>query len=190
MAGVNKVILIGRLGKDPEIKYFQDGTAVCNFSIATSEEWKDKNTGEKKEKTEWHRIVAFRKLAEICGEYLSKGKQVYVEGRLRTRSWEQDGATRYVTEIVASEVQFLGGRDSGGGNTSNHDNASGQQRGKSAGGGYGDTSQPRNYPAFPDDISRRRYSVLGATADARQNRRSAGVGGRIFEENPCRIPQT
>ncbi|MBU4421132.1 MAG: single-stranded DNA-binding protein [Proteobacteria bacterium] len=112
MSGINKVILIGRLGRDPEVRYTPDGAAVANFSIATSEEWKDKATGEKKERTEWHRIVAFRKLGEICGEYLSKGKQVYVEGRLQTRSWEKDGVTRYTTEIVASDVQFLGGRDS------------------------------------------------------------------------------
>ena len=112
MAGINKVILIGRLGRDPEVRYTPDGAAVANFSIATSDEWKDKATGEKKERTEWHRIVAFRRLGEICGEYLSKGKQVYVEGRLQTRSWEKDGVTRYTTEIVAYDVQFLGGRDS------------------------------------------------------------------------------
>ncbi len=113
MAGINKVILVGNLGRDPEIRYFQDGTAVCNFSIATSDEWNDKTTGEKREKTEWHRIVAFRKLGEICGQYLAKGRQVYVEGKLQTRSWEQDGQTRYITEIIADTVQFLGNRDSG-----------------------------------------------------------------------------
>ncbi len=112
MSGINKVILIGNLGRDPEVRYTPDGAAVANFSIATSEQWKDKATGEKKERTEWHRIVAFRRLGEICGEYLSKGKQVYIEGRLQTRSWEKDGITRYTTEIVASDVQFLGGRDS------------------------------------------------------------------------------
>ena len=112
MAGINKVILIGRLGQDPEVRYTPDGTAVANFSIATSEEWKDKQTGEKRERTEWHRIVVWRRLGEICGEYLSKGRQVYIEGRLQTRSWEKDGVTRYTTEIVASDVQFLGGRDS------------------------------------------------------------------------------
>jgi single-strand DNA-binding protein len=111
MSGINKVILVGRLGRDPEVRYFQDGTAVCNFSIATSDEWTDKNTGEKREKTEWHRITGFRKLAEMCGRYLSKGRQVYVEGKLQTRSWEQDGQTRYVTEIIADKVEFLGGRD-------------------------------------------------------------------------------
>ncbi len=113
--GINKVILIGNLGRDPEVRYTQDGQAVVNFTMATTMEWKDKATGEKREKTEWHRVVAFGKLGEICGEYLNKGKQVYVEGRLQTRSWEQDGVTRYTTEIVASEMQMLGtrGSDSG-----------------------------------------------------------------------------
>jgi len=113
MSGINKVMLIGRLGQDPEVRYTPDGTAVANFSIATSEEWKDKNSGEKRERTEWHRIVAWRRLGEICGEYLSKGRQVYIEGRIQTRSWEdKDGNKRYTTEIIASDVQFLGGRDS------------------------------------------------------------------------------
>lgn len=114
MAGVNKVILIGRLGRDPEVRYTPDGTAVANFSIATSREWNDKATGEKREQTEWHRIVAFRRLGEICGEYLSKGSQVYIEGRLQTRDWEdKDGNKRYTTEIVASQMQMLGPRGSG-----------------------------------------------------------------------------
>ena len=113
MAGINKVILIGRLGRDPEVRYTPDGTAIANFSIATSEEWKDKATGEKKERTEWHRIVAFRRLGEICGEYLSKGRQVYIEGRLQTRDWQdKDGVKRYTTEIVASQMQMLGSRES------------------------------------------------------------------------------
>jgi single-strand DNA-binding protein len=117
MAGINKVILIGRLGRDPEVRYMQDGTAVANFSIATSEEWKDKATGEKREKTEWHRIVAFRRLGEICGEYLSKGRQVYIEGKIQTRDWEdKDGNKRYTTEIVASQMQMLGSRDDSYGN--------------------------------------------------------------------------
>jgi len=112
MSGINKAILIGRLGSDPEIRYTPSGVAVANFSVATSEEWKDKDTGEKKERTEWHRIVAWRRLGEICGEYLSKGKQVYVEGRIQTSSWEdKDGNKRYKTEIVANDVQFLGSRD-------------------------------------------------------------------------------
>jgi single-strand DNA-binding protein len=110
MAGVNKVILVGNLGNDPELRYTGGGTPVCNFSIATTDQWTDKTSGQKKESTEWHRIVAWRKLAEICGEYLSKGRQVYIEGKLQTRSWEKEGITRYTTEIVASDVQFLGAR--------------------------------------------------------------------------------
>ena len=114
MSGINKAILIGRLGSDPEVRYTPSGVAVANFNIATSEEWKDKDTGEKKERTEWHRIVAWSKLGEICGEYLSKGRQVYIEGRIQTRSWEdRDGNKRYTTEIIANDVQFLGGRDAG-----------------------------------------------------------------------------
>ena len=112
MSGINKVILIGRLGSDPEVRYTPSGVAVANFSVATSEEWKDKDSGEKRERTEWHRIVAWRRLGEICGEYLSKGRQVYVEGRLQTRSWDdRDGNKKYTTEIVASDIQFLGSRD-------------------------------------------------------------------------------
>lgn len=107
MRGVNKVILVGNLGADPDMRYFQDGTAVCNFSLATSETWTDRQSGEKREKTEWHRVVAFRKLAEICGQYLRKGSKVYVEGKLQTRSYEKDGQTRYMTEIVAGELQML-----------------------------------------------------------------------------------
>ena len=112
MAGINKAILIGRLGADPEVRYTPSGVAVANFNIATSEEWKDKETGEKKERTEWHRIVVWSKLGELCGEYLSKGRQVYIEGRIQTRSWDdRDGNKRYTTEIIATDVQFLGGRE-------------------------------------------------------------------------------
>jgi len=110
MPGINKCLIIERLGRDPEVKYTPGGDAVCNFSVATSETWKDKNTGEKKEKTEWSNIVAWRRLGEICGEYLSKGSQVYVEGKLQTRSWEKDGVKRYTTEIVADKIEFIGGR--------------------------------------------------------------------------------
>lgn len=113
MAGLNKVILIGNLGKDPEVRFTPDGTAVATFSIATSDEWSDKNTGEKKERTEWHRIVAFRRLGEICGEYLSKGRQVYIEGRLQTREWDdKEGKKRYTTEIVANQMLMLGPKGS------------------------------------------------------------------------------
>jgi single-strand DNA-binding protein len=114
MAGLNKVILIGNLGRDPEIRYTQQGLAVVNFPIATTEVWTDRNTGERQEKTEWHRIVVFGKQAETCEKYLSKGRQVYLEGRLQTRSWEKEGQTQYTTEIVVSNVIFLGSRDGGG----------------------------------------------------------------------------
>ncbi|WP_323002478.1 single-stranded DNA-binding protein [Denitromonas sp.] len=116
MASVNKVILVGNLGRDPEIRYAPSGDAICNVSIATTDTWKDKQTGEKKEATEWHRVVFFGKLAEIVGQYLKKGRAIYVEGQLRTRKWQdQNGQDRYTTEIRATEMQMLGGRDSGGG---------------------------------------------------------------------------
>lgn len=112
--GINKVILIGHLGQDPEVKYMPSGQAVCNISVATTESWNDKNSGEKVEKTEWHRVVFFRRLAEIAGEYLRKGSQVYVEGRLQTRKWQdQSGSDRYTTEIVANDMQMLGSKGSG-----------------------------------------------------------------------------
>ncbi len=113
--GINKVILVGNLGKDPEVRYSPNGNAVANITLATSEQWKDRNSGEQQEKTEWHRVVFFNRLAEIVGEYLKKGSQVYVEGKLQTRKWQgQDGQDRYTTEIVASEMQMLGGRQGGG----------------------------------------------------------------------------
>ena len=109
--GINKVILVGTLGRDPEIRYMPSGGAVANVTLATNESWKDKNTGQMQERTEWHRIVFFNRLAEIAGEYLKKGSQVYVEGKLQTRKWQgQDGQDRYTTEIVANEMQMLGGR--------------------------------------------------------------------------------
>jgi len=112
--GVNKVILVGNLGKDPEIRYMPNGNAVANLTLATTESWKDKQTGDQQEKTEWHRIVMFRRLAEIAGEYLKKGSQVYIEGKLQTRKWQDNsGNDRYTTEIVANEMQMLGGRSGG-----------------------------------------------------------------------------
>lgn len=114
MASVNKVILIGNLGKDPEVRYMPNGEAVTNITLATTETWKDKNTGEKKETTEWHRVVFFRKLAEIAGQYLKKGSSVYIEGALKTRKWQdKDGQERYTTEIVADEMKMLGARQGG-----------------------------------------------------------------------------
>lgn len=109
--GINKAILVGNLGADPETRYMPSGGAVTNIRIATSESWKDKETGERKERTEWHRVAFFGRLAEIAGEYLKKGSQVYIEGRIRTRKWQdQQGNDRYTTEIVADEMQMLGGR--------------------------------------------------------------------------------
>jgi single-strand DNA-binding protein len=120
MASVNKVILVGNLGRDPEVRFMPNGEAVCNFSIATTENWKDKS-GVKQEKTEWHNIVMYRKLAEIAGEYLKKGRPVYIEGRLQTRKWEKDGVTRYTTEIIGDNMQMLGSKDGGGGSGASYD---------------------------------------------------------------------
>ncbi|MCB6182457.1 single-stranded DNA-binding protein [Leeia sp. TBRC 13508] len=116
MASLNKVLLIGNLGRDPEVRYMPNGEAVANFSIATTDSWKDKN-GQKQERTEWHNIVMYRRLAEIAGQYLKKGSSVYLEGRLQTRKWQdkQTGADRYTTEVVADQMQMLGGRGMGGG---------------------------------------------------------------------------
>jgi len=127
MASVNKVILVGNLGRDPETRYSPDGSAITNVTIATSRMWKDKGTGDRKEETEWHRVVFFGRQAEMAAEYLKKGRPVYVEGRLRTRKWtDKEGQDRYTTEIVAEEMQLLGSRDGGGGG------------GGASGGGYGD----------------------------------------------------
>ena len=116
MASVNKVILVGNLGRDPETRYSPDGAAITNVSVATTSQWKDKNTGEKREETEWHRVAFFGRLAEIAGEYLKKGSQVYIEGRLRTRKWQdkESGADRYTTEIVVDAMQMLGSRQGAG----------------------------------------------------------------------------
>jgi single-strand DNA-binding protein len=116
MSGVNKVILIGRLGKEPEVRNLDNGATVANFTMATSESYKDKTTGEKKEVTEWHNIVLWRGLAEISQKYLHKGDLVYIEGKLRTRSWEKEGVTRYTTEIVADTMTMLGSKGGGGSN--------------------------------------------------------------------------
>ncbi len=154
MASVNKVILIGNLGRDPETRYMPSGDAICNITLATTDSWKDKS-GEKQERTEWHRVAFFGKLAEIAGEYLKKGSQVYVEGRLQTRKWQdKDGQDRYTTEIVADKMQMLGGR--GGGNAFEVVEGGG---GRSAGGASGG-SRSGGAPAksggefddFEDDI--------------------------------------
>ncbi|MDG2061220.1 MAG: single-stranded DNA-binding protein [SAR86 cluster bacterium] len=111
-SGINKVILVGNLGQDPEVKFTAGGAAVTTLSIATSESWKDKETGNDQEKTEWHRVVLWRRLAEIAGEYLKKGSKIYIEGQLQTRSWEQEGQKRYTTEVVARDMQFLDSKGS------------------------------------------------------------------------------
>lgn len=140
MASVNKVILVGNLGADPETRYMPSGDAVTTIRLATTDRFKDKS-GERQERTEWHRVVFFGKLAEIAGEYLKKGRSVYVEGSLRTREWEKDGVKRYSTEIVANEMQMLGGRGEGGGGGSwsgGEESGGGRKSGGSGGGGFDD----------------------------------------------------
>jgi len=139
--GINKVILVGNLGADPETRYMPSGSAVTNLSIATSEQWKDKQSGEQKERTEWHKVAMFNRLAEIAAEYLRKGSQVYIEGKLRTRKWQdRDGNDRWTTEIIADEMQMLGGRGGGGSAPMSS--------------GSGSSSAPPQPPAdeFDDDI--------------------------------------
>ncbi len=136
--GINKVILVGNLGQDPEVRYSQAGAAITNISIATTDSWTDKQSGQRQDRTEWHRVVFFNRLAEVAGEYLRKGSQVYIEGALRTRKWQdQQGQDKYTTEIVASEMQMLGSRG---------DNAGGAPMGGGMGGGYNQPAQP-NYGA-------------------------------------------
>ena len=154
--GINKVILVGNLGKDPEVRYSPNGGAVTNITVATSESWKDKNTGEKQEKTEWHRVVFFGKLAEIAGEYLKKGAQIYLEGRLQTRKWQdKEGKDRYTTEIVANEMQMLGSREGRGGSAAEFDQSADEGRSggrapaMASGGGGGKSAPPSD---FDDDI--------------------------------------
>ncbi|MFS7158672.1 single-stranded DNA-binding protein SSB1 [Serratia proteamaculans] len=146
--GVNKVILVGNLGQDPEVRYMPNGGAVANITLATSESWRDKATGEQKEKTEWHRVVLFGKLAEVAGEYLRKGSQVYIEGALQTRKWtDQAGVEKYTTEIVVNvggTMQMLGGRQ-GGGAPAGGGQASGGQSGQ---GGWGQPQQPQGGNQF------------------------------------------
>lgn len=168
MASINKVILVGNLGQDPEVKYMPSGGAVTNISIATTDTWKDKATGEKKENTEWHRVVFFNRLAEIVGEYLRKGSQVYIEGNLRTRKWQdQNGVDKYTTEIVAREMQMLGGRAGGSSDFAPSQQSSQPQQ--QAQGGYQQqgggapqqsapqqspqqSAAPQNFDNFDDDI--------------------------------------
>lgn len=162
--GVNKVILVGNAGNDPEFRVMPNGNGVANVSLATSETWKDKTTGDQQEKTEWHRVIFFNRLAEIVEQYIKKGSKLYIEGRLQTRSWEQDGVKRYTTEIVASEMQMLDSRG-GGGNTGDNSFGQGQGQGHGQAQGGGATpaarssstsaapqAAPANFDNFDDDI--------------------------------------
>lgn len=153
MAGINKVIILGRLGNEPEMRTMPNGDLVAKISIATSESWTDKQSGEKKELTEWHTVIAFRKLAEIMGQYLKKGSQVYIEGKLRTRKWQhQDGSDRWTTEIIADKLEMLGGN----GNTNNNwatepEGKTKPQSKQKEWDGYSDNERPQN-ESFDDDI--------------------------------------
>ena len=162
--GINKVILVGNLGNDPETRFMPNGNPVTNISIATSESWKDKQSGQQQERTEWHRIVFFNRLAEIAGEYLKKGSKVYIEGALRTRQWDKEGQKHYSTEIIANEMRMLDGRNDGGmggGFNQNNQppNAGGGSSEFGSGGGQGNGSQGGSQDfsapppeAFDDDI--------------------------------------
>ena len=142
MASLNKVQIIGNLGRDPEVRYTPNGNAVCNVSVASTRQWKNKESGEKQEETEWHRVVFYDRLAEIAGEYLKKGRSVYVEGRLKTRKWtDKEGKEQYTTEIVATEMQMLGGREGMGGG------ASDDRGGEEYAGGGGGGGAPQRAPA-------------------------------------------
>jgi single-strand DNA-binding protein len=151
--GINKVILIGNLGQDPEVRYTANGTAVANLRIATSETWRDKQTGEQKENTEWHTVVLFGKTAEIASQYLKKGRQVYIEGRLQTRKWQdKSGNDRYTTEVVGNDMQMIGGGGAGGGG-GGYDDGGGSMGGNRGGGRQSGPpqSEPAGAPDFEDD---------------------------------------
>ena len=157
MASVNKVILVGNLGKDPEVRYLPDGGAVVNLSLATTSSWKDKSSGEKREETEWHRVVIYGRLAEIAGEYCKKGRPVYIEGRLKTRKWQdQAGVDKYTTEIIADQMQLLGSREGGGsqGNAEDFDQSASAPQRASSGGGMrsAPARQPASSPAGVADL--------------------------------------
>jgi len=161
--GINKVILVGNLGNDPETRSMPNGSAVTTISIATTDAWKDKNSGQQQERTEWHRVVFFNRLAEIAGQYLKKGSSVYIEGALRTNQWEKDGQKHYTTEIIANEMQMLGGRGDSNGASSggrpeygNNDGGYDQSRGGDSGGGRNpgnsqNSPQNNDYAAPPKD---------------------------------------
>ncbi|MEZ7912043.1 MAG: single-stranded DNA-binding protein [Propionivibrio sp.] len=155
MASVNKIILVGNLGADPEVRYMSNGEAVANVRLATTESWKDKNSGEKREVTEWHRVVFYRKLAEIVGQYLKKGSSVYIEGRIRTRKWQdKEGQERYTTEIEATEMQMLGGRQSAASSSGGEAEYGGSMPSSSSGGGSrpAPAKKAPSFDTMDDDI--------------------------------------
>ncbi|MEZ5653403.1 MAG: single-stranded DNA-binding protein [Burkholderiaceae bacterium] len=153
MASINKVILVGNLGRDPETRYSPNGAAICNVTIATSRQWKDKTTNERREETEWHRVVFYNRLAEIAGEYLRKGRSVYVEGRLQTRKWQdKDGQDRWTTEIIADQMQMLGGRDDAEGGGGGGGGMRGRPSSGGGGGGGGESRPAPNFDDMDDDI--------------------------------------
>lgn len=183
--GVNKVILVGNLGQDPEVRFMPAGGAVANFTIATSESWKDKQTGEQKERTEWHRIVMYQRLAEIAGEYLRKGAKVYVEGRLQTRKWQdQNGQERYTTEIVANEMQMLDGRGQGGGQQGGGFGG-GQQMGGGSQGGF--NQQGGQQGGFNQQPAAQPASGQGGFNQQPAAQPSSGQGG-FNQQKPAAAP--
>jgi single-strand DNA-binding protein len=148
MASINKVILIGNLGKDPEVRYTPNGNAVCNLRLATTRTWKNRDSGEKMEETEWHSVVLYDRQAEVAGEYLKKGRPVYIEGRLKTRKWQdKDGHDKYTTEVVADTMQLLGGREGTGAPSGDDGGGSGYEGGGGGGSGGGQRSAPASRPA-------------------------------------------
>jgi single-strand DNA-binding protein len=151
MASVNKVILIGNLGRDPEVRYAPSGSAICNVTLATSRQWKDKTSGERQEETEWHRVVFYDRLAEIAGEYLKKGRPVYVEGRLKTRKWtDKDGVEKYTTEIVADQMQLLGSREGMGDGGGESGGARSAPASRPTGGGAAKPAAQKSSTGFDD----------------------------------------
>ena len=167
MASVNKVILVGNLGRDPETRFSPDGAAICNVSLATTSQWKDKTSGERKEETEWHRVVFYNRLAEIAGEYLKKGRSIYVEGRLKTRKWQdKEGQDRWSTEIVADQMQMLGSREEGGGG--------------GGGGGYGRQRQ--------ESPSESAATASSGSSGSRGGGGGGGSRGGSFDDSDDDIP--
>ncbi len=178
MRGVNKVILVGNLGKDPEVRYLPSGGAVANITIATSEAWRDKNTGQQQEQTEWHRVVFYGKLAEIAGEYLKKGSKIYLEGSLHTRKWQdkQTGQDKYSTEIKANTMQMLDSRNSGGGGGQGGGGFGGSQQGGGFGGGD-DFAGGGSFPSYEDFDQGAAPAPSRAPQRAPQGGQGGGFGG-------------